>query len=93
MADSRPKYKYGDQPVYHNTSAMLRGPQLRPPIKYAPPQASIHRSDTTRRPEPPVVPEKQLKPGDDNQTNMDGMSGSYLNLLSLQLERNARRRL
>lgn len=79
MAGSRPKYTYNDQPVYHNTSGMIRGPQLRPPIKFAPPQASVHRSESSLRPGAPAVPDKQLKPGgDDGQANMDGKSGGTL---------------
>lgn len=76
MADSRPKYTYDNQPVYHNTSGMIRGPKLRPPIKFAPPQASVHRSHTLPRQEGAhVVPEKQLKPNDlDNLANVDGKS-------------------
>ena len=71
MADSRPKYAYDNQPVYRNTSGMIRGPQLRPPIKFAPPVPG----STSPRPGTPVVPEKQLRPGDD-QANMDGKSGT-----------------
>ena len=73
MADSRQKYAYETQPVYHNTSGMIRGPQLRPPIKFAPPHPTAHRSDVSpRRPgAPAVVMETQFN----DQANMDGKLG------------------
>ena len=71
MADSRPKYTYDDQPVYHNTSGMIRGPQLRPPIKFTPPVPG----STSQRQGALVVSDKQLKLGDD-QANVDGKSGT-----------------
>lgn len=72
MANFRPKYD--DQPVYHNTSGMMksRGPPLKPPIKFAPPPAAVPHSMSPRLPGPGIQ-EKQLN----DQANMEGNSSSY----------------